>query len=128
MKPNSGDERMAEISRFHSGSVEDFLREPQRRGSFRSARLSCVSAASDLPAPFKGDREGCEYYLLAPKQGRYAGLFVVLEIEGKYESSMSVLKGEVDRKSPFRRALLTGVGAAKLLIRRLAVFDARPNH
>ena len=111
---------VSEIRRFESGTLAEFLGDERRRKSFESAAVYCTTNTSDMPVPFKRLRDGTEYYALFPKRGRYAGVFVVLEVRGQYESAVTASRGVVPPQSPFLRALRTGRGAGEITILRLA--------
>jgi hypothetical protein len=112
-----------ELGRFKRGTLQEFLADHDRRASFSSAKVACVSHNSDLPAPFKGSRQNKEYYFLEPSSGKYTNIKFLIEVKGTHEFGEAAVSAQLPSTSPFWRALRTGRGSDKFYILRTLVVE-----
>jgi hypothetical protein len=112
-----------ELRRFRRGTLQEFLADPDRRTSFSSAKVACVTHNSYLPDPFNGRNASKEYYFLEPKLGKYKNIKFIIEVNGTHEFGEAAVSEELPSSSPFWRALRTGRGSAKFYILRTLVVE-----
>jgi hypothetical protein len=112
-----------DLRRFKHGTLREFLADTDRKASFASADVACVSHNSDLPEPFKGSRQGKEYYFLEPKAGKYKNIKFLVEVKGTHEIGEAAVSAQLPSSSPFWRALRTGRGADRFYILRTLVVE-----
>lgn len=120
---NVSEQIKMELGRFKRGTLQQFLADPDRRASFSSAKVACVSHNSYLPEPFKGSRQGKEYYFLEPKAGKYKNIKFLVEVKGTHEFGEAAVSAQLPSTSPFWRALRTGRDSARFYLLRTSVVE-----